>query len=278
MNGKTLTLITLPVCLVAVLLLLLSGSPRQSPAMAADDEKPAVGADQKKTDGPPRRGRMLKRLPDILDLDADQRTRFDELLRKHQQEMDRLHAQIKAQIKQFGESVNGILTTDEQREKFEKIRRRMSEPRKFRDQGRGGMVLLRPRVLEAALDRVDVSDAQCDQVMDLVRDAFQQMRRTRGRRPAENREAVEKLTDQVREILGQEKFEQLREAAGDVIAEHRRDRGPGYGRGWNRGPDRGGPHGQPGWDRRPRHGGRHGGPGWGPRRPVEPEGSDDLEW
>jgi len=228
---------------------------------------------------PPERGgqrplealtRQLRKLPDVLEMNEDQRNEYGRIARKHRAAVKRLLAELREQRDKFRGELNEILKP-EQRERLEQYRRRMGRdmvPRRpyrpgqwmrgrMRGWGRPGPgepFRLRPAVVERALDRIELPEEQKDKAMDVVRETREKIRSIEPQRRREAaREILPRMMERVRDVLGPENFERLKRTIHESIGERRgqrrpeprpwrreagpRHRGEGRGPGWQRGRD-----------------------------------------
>ncbi|NLX05795.1 MAG: hypothetical protein GXY33_11700 [Phycisphaerae bacterium] len=243
-----------------------AGEPARAPTTAR--EKAGVGEGLKNLIA-----QRLRMAPRALEMTEDQTARYRELARDYFQQVEELTNQLNEKTRAFRAEVDQVLTP-EQRERLERMQMRRAGGRSGRGQGpmggrpgAGAGMMLRPGVIEPALDRTDLPQEKKEQVLDIVRGLREQFRSVdRGDRQA-RRQVMEQAVEQIRQILTPEEFGLLRDKVCEVVQEQGMDRGPRW-------EGRGGPPQGSGWSDRP--GPRHErfGPGQGRGRGFDNRGWD----
>ncbi len=253
MRSKTLTLTMLSGSAVIVGLIVWM-SAGQSVAFGAEGDQPgqvaarsAEPATRTRGSGMMRWRRMyLGRLAESLKMDETQKSKYDQLLKKHEEEMQRILELQRKEEERFAKVLKQMLTPQQEEQYDQLQQRRQNWAERFRRRGRVNLDDLTPKAVKQAMAQMDVTAQQRKKVLNMVKKAQRERRDQRG---AQQPEGSDEVRLQLQEILGRDKTRQLlREirrlsGRGDLGPDRRMMRG-----GW--GADREGrrgssPHGQP---------------------------------
>lgn len=170
--------------------------------------------------------RRLRALPKVLELNDDQRQRYEAVAKDHYARIEQLMKELQEQTKLFRSHVDEILTP-QQRERLGQMRQRVHQRlgrlgRLARDlRGLGGRA---PELIKRAMEVLNVPRDQQEKIRDIIDQAKQRITRSEREAHRVRMDVFQEVVEGIRDVLGPEVFERLVEEIRQLDRERPRDR------------------------------------------------------